>query len=381
MPLKTKQTLHFFWPNEAINYQGEYYIKRPWIKNELQKYFNVKIYCSVLKVNNIDGTVYCKINENIEVIDFFDKLEMGHVLKNYRKYNRNIKLSSSPGSDLYFVMYPYRKISIILAHMLSDLDLTIWVKSDYAGLFRELKGEGVKKYIKTVLSPVVSVIYPRLTKKIFKDNLIFYTGDIIYNKQDHITQNGIISLSRLNRNENLIHTEKKQKVIFVGDENKQKGLHLLLEALCKTEANLSLTILGSDSLDKYKDYHNVLDIEVVGEIYDHEKFYQKLSEHDILVMPSICERQGKVQLEAMSAGVVPICSDSGGTYTTITHLYNGILFKEKSVPDLESCLNRIYNNWELYCELQENGRRYVENKSLEGQVEKMTTVMKNYYGK
>ena len=97
-------------------------------------------------------------------------------------------------------------------------------------------------------------------------------------------------------------------------------------------------------------------------------------------MPSYGEKQGKVQLEAMSVGVVPICSDSGGTYRTIDNYYNGLLFKEGDWKDLKQKINLLYKDKELYEDLKQNGLEYIKDKSVEKQVEKMAKIINNYYG-
>jgi len=167
--------------------------------------------------------------------------------------------------------------------------------------------------------------------------------------------------------------------VFVGDESNQKGLQFLLNALDLIDKDFELTIIGIDKLSRYSEYTSKLNINCLGLIYDNEQFYDELAKHDILIMPSLCERQGKVHIEAMSAGVVPICSDSGGTYTTIDNYYTGLLFEEKSVNELVEAINRLYNQPQLYRTLQQNGVEYTQELTLEEQVHKMATIIQHHY--
>jgi glycosyltransferase involved in cell wall biosynthesis len=122
-----------------------------------------------------------------------------------------------------------------------------------------------------------------------------------------------------------------------------------------------------------------LDIKLHGKIYQRNRFYQKLADNDMLVMPSFAEKQGKVQLEAMSAGVVPICSDSGGTHRTIDNFHNGLLFPPGNSQQLAEKIQSLYGDKYLYNHLQKNGLDFIENLSLEDQVAKMSEITKNFF--
>jgi glycosyltransferase involved in cell wall biosynthesis len=263
--------------------------------------------------------------------------------------------------------------------MLREYKLTINVLSDYAGQFGISEDPRARSILKTAISPVVKILFPHFSGHLTKHALTFYHGNTLYNKNDHISQHEIIGTSPMNDDKNIIQNPYLDKIVFVGNESNRKGLHSLLKALTKIERDISLTIIGTDELTKLNEYSGKLDIELAGVIYDDNKFYDILSQHDALVMPSLYERQGKVQLEAMSAGVVPICSDSGGVYTTVTHLYNGLLFPPRDVDALVGEINRLYSDKELYFDLQNKGLDYVANLSVSEQVDKMAKIMKRYY--
>jgi len=372
--------MNYFWPSRLYEYNEDYYTPRPWFKNELSNNFNVNLFCKVEKINEINKNKYLKLDNEIHCIDFFNETSPAHFLLNYKYYKNLIYQMTSPKTDYYFVHYPYRKTSILLAKILSNFNLTIWVQSDYVGLFGVADESRIRSTGKQILSPVVSNLFPKMTEKIFEDNIIFYTGDIIYDKNNHINQYEYTSLSRLNQDQDRVLSKINNDVVFVGDESKRKGLDILLNALNRTQLNLDLTIIGIDNLDRYSKSEYDFNIECKGKIYDQELFYEKLSKNDALIMPSICEKQGKVQIEAMSAGVVPICSDSGGTYTTIDNYHTGLLFKEGSTNGLIRCLNELYNNPNIYRCLQKNGLDYTSKLSIENEVERMTSIIKNYYG-
>ena len=376
-----RRILNFFWPSIIYECEGEYYIRRAWFHNELTDHFSLRLFAKVEKRDSVDEAKFQQLDPEIDCIDFFHQTDSVHFLKNYRRYKKEILQQTNTDSDLFFIMYPYRKTSIFLANILSDTDLTIWVKSDYVGLFGVHDDIGLRLTFKKMISPAISFIYPRVTERLFHGNVIFYTGDILYDRDNHLTQYGITSLSSLNADPSRIDRSIKNKIVFVGTESNRKGLRFLLEALQRVERDLKLTIIGIDELSKYSGYAPELDIKCLGRIYDNEIFYNELAKHDILVMPSICERQGKVHIEAMSAGVVPICSDSGGTYTTIDNYYTGLLFEEKNVESLTNAIKKLYDRPSLYRTLQQNGLEYTEDLDIEDQVDKMATIMKNQYRK
>lgn len=373
--------LNFFWPGIVYRCNEKYYINRAWFHNELTEHFFVRLFSKVSTRDSIDEVEFQRLDPDIDCIDFFDQIDSVHFIKNYYTYKSRIFNQTDPTSDLYFIMYPYRKTSIFLAKILSETDLTIWVKSDYVGLFGVHDDSILRSVFKKVISPGISLIYPWVTKLLFRDNIVFYTGDIMYDRDNHLTQYGITSLSPLNADPTRIKRSIENKIVFVGNESNQKGLQFLLEALVRMDRNLELTIIGADEVSEHSEYTSKLDINCLGRIYDNERFYDELAKHDVLVMPSICERQGKVQIEAMSTGVVPICSDSGGTYTTVDNYYTGLLFEEKNVDGLVETIREIYDRPSLYHTLQQNGLQYTQDLNLEDQVDKMATVMKNQYRK
>jgi glycosyltransferase involved in cell wall biosynthesis len=374
-----KPTLNFFWPSTVIESGGKHYISRPWYKNGLSTEFELKLFCKISSRDKVNKNKYLQLSDNIEVVDFFKETNTIDFLANYFEYKKEIQRKTDLDSELYFVMYPYRKISIFIANILRDTDLTIWVQSNYVDQFAVHDNQWYSTLFKRSISPAISLIYPQVTERLLQGNVVFYTGNILYNCSDHVNQYEITSVSPLNRNNSLVKDSMTGDVVFVGGESNIKGLEYLLKSLERTNLELSLTIIGCDELTRYAKYTEELDIDCVGTIYDHDLFYEHLADNDVLVMPSIAERQGKVQIEAMSAGVVPICADSDGIYTTIDSYYNGLLFEKKNVRKLTERLEEVYKSPTLYRELQENGLEYTSSLHLSKQIDKMSTIIKNHY--
>jgi len=376
-----QKRMHYFWPSTLYKYNNEFYLKRPFIPNELTKYFALNFYCKVEKINNFDEKKFQKVNDSINVIDFFDHTSPIKFLKKIRYYKNTI--DQMPSNDFYFILYPYKRTSIILAYLLRHKKLTIWVKS-LSGTTHIPHPNSVINFAKKVSLPFRKLLYKSISKYIFSGNLIFYTSDVIFDKNNHINQQEIISLSKKNTNKSLVKDDKtKGSICYVGGESLNKGLHVLLKALHKIPSSNrpQLNIIGLQKLksDKLRKLASSLDVQFHGVIYQRDLFFKKLAKNDILVMPSFAEKQGKVQLEAMSVGVVPICSDSGGTYRTIDNYYNGLLFPPGQSQELARKIELLYENDGLYKQLQENGLGYIAKLSPEKQINKLVSIIHNHW--
>jgi len=363
-----------------VMYDGEnYYIERHWFHNEFSKHVDLYLYCDVTKVTTVDRTKWNLLSDRISVLNLFTNNSPLTTISQYRYLSERIRSTSDLDNDIYFVFYPYHMVGVLLTKIINPSNLVLWIKSDFISLMRVADDSWVRSQIKKVAIPLVSWQYKRHTQNLIDDtnNTIFYTADILYDDENHINQHEILSLSPLNRNKNLISTTKSNNIVFVGTESKQKGLSLLLSSLSRVSMDLNLTVIGTDSITNQSKYD--FSINCVGRVYDREKFYQILSQHDCLVMPSYAEKQGKVQIEAMSAGVVPICSDSGGTHQTMKNYYNGLFFEEGSVDSLVNSIEEIYRSDMLYESLLENGLRFTDNIDIADQIHQMSSIIKNKY--
>jgi len=379
----SKEKMHYILPQKVYKYEDGYYAKRPFFMNELSNHFFLKIYADIEEKKSIDNERFVRFEEEIKFQDFFEGLGLKHFLKNISKY-RN-KILSLPEQELYFMHHP-TKISPLFSIFLRNRKLVIWFKGNiidrYKNNLTKIYGfsrDLIKELLKAPLKLMGWILIPKL---IFNKNLVFYTSNAAINKDNHHNQYEIISCSPFNRDDDIIKDDLTKNICFIGSEKGHKGLHVLLKALNYKwlKENITLNIIGISEIKKKRNRKHLegIDCKLHGEIYERDLFYELLSQNDMLVMPSFGEKQGKVQLEAMSAGVVPICSDSGGTYMTVKNYYNGILFKEGNYKDLRNKILHLYSDKNLYRKLKENGLNYIKNLSLEEQVKKMSKIIKNF---
>lgn len=372
--------LNQFYPHTVIKYGGEYWHSRPEMINELAEHFDYHYFCHVVKQKDIDKQIYKPLSSAITVHDFFNDISPKHYYKNRKKYRRKIEDLCNTETDLFLINYPFYKTGVLLTHQLQDTNLIIWVLSDYVGQFG-LEDEGMlRNTVKKLLKPFISYVYPRMTAKLFSENLVFYTGDILYETDTPQNQHAITEVATLNQDKSRIQREFCNEIVFVGRENRQKGIDLAIKAINQAERDLTLNVIGLDSLTTFTDL-DTENVDFHGTIYDDEIFFNLLTENDFLLMPSTAEKQGKVQLEAMSGGVVPICANSGGIPFTVEHNYNGLLFEERSLSGLLDCLRIGYSFPELYERLIEGGVETTQTLSAQTQSAKMSNIIKNHYGR
>ncbi len=351
----------------------------------------------ITSICNIDKEYRCQNQSGMfgELSKYFDlvvhkedkeKVRLKNFFRNALLYRK--KILGLPKDDLFFVDYPYKRISILLSFLLRKRKLVIWVKTDSVGIQRsnqfQIYGFGLRAIIYTIINPFKSLAYIMVSRVIFKDNLIFYSGNITINPKNHFNQHEIISCSEFNKDKSLVKKERNYNIVFVGKEaNQRKGMHILLKAVRESHLKnrLIINIIGSEKfkIKRNKKLAKGLNIKFHGRMNDRDKFYKILSQNDILVMPSFGEKQGKVQLEAMSVGAVPICSDSGGTYKTVKNYYNGLLFKPGNYKELKEKIESLYNNDSLYDNMRKNGLEYVSTLSVEKQAKEMAASIKNFY--
>ena len=100
---------------------------------------------------------------------------------------------------------------------------------------------------------------------------------------------------------------------------------------------------------------------------------------DILVLPSLEERQGKVLVEAMARRIPVVASSIGGIPSIISHGQNGLLFDPSSVEELVDSIKALIFNRELRSRLIEKGNDFARSNTLEAGVEKLIKIVREHY--
>jgi glycosyltransferase involved in cell wall biosynthesis len=155
-------------------------------------------------------------------------------------------------------------------------------------------------------------------------------------------------------------------VAYFGRLTKEKGVHLLIQALkdlMDLEWQLLLDRFEVYS-DEYQEYIHTLIVEsgissrVVFFDAKHEEMPSYMNAADIVVLPSISspnwqEQYGRVAAEAMACGCTTIVSTSGNLPNLVGD--SGLYFNENDVSDLRNVLRKVITNPALRSSFSEKG--------------------------
>jgi glycosyltransferase involved in cell wall biosynthesis len=138
------------------------------------------------------------------------------------------------------------------------------------------------------------------------------------------------------------------RILYVGVFLPHKGAHVLVEALKRLPVEAFEASLYGVTVPAQQSYMDRIRQEVQGlpvrffDGYPHDQIGSILAQHDVLVMPSICEETfSLVTREALSAGVPVIVSRRGALSEAVQDEVNGLLFEPENPDDLRHCLARL----------------------------------------
>lgn len=127
------------------------------------------------------------------------------------------------------------------------------------------------------------------------------------------------------------------RLLFVGSITPLKGVHRLLDAFCSLEADVELTLIGvlpTDRRLKEKIEAAVAKTKRVRVLppVAQDKLKEVYWDHDLFVMPSLCDGWGMVVNQALACGLPVVVSDMAGAKECITDGVNGFVYESQS-PD------------------------------------------------
>lgn len=134
------------------------------------------------------------------------------------------------------------------------------------------------------------------------------------------------------------------KIVYLGRLSEQKGVHLLIDAVCSLPPEeITLSIYGPETDDAYivenklKTRHTT-NIHWNGKLASSEVI-STLSQHHVLCIPSEFEMNPLVIQEAFAAGLPVLASDTNGNKEQVKDGVNGWLFQSKNSMDLAAKLS------------------------------------------
>ncbi|MCF8057796.1 MAG: glycosyltransferase family 4 protein [Bacteriovoracaceae bacterium] len=142
-------------------------------------------------------------------------------------------------------------------------------------------------------------------------------------------------------------------ILFVGNVNPEKGVHILLDAILllgSRKKNINLILNGNvapyfkENFDKLKNKLMRKGIAVSVEPGDPFNNYMK---SDLFILPSVHDSFGLVVLEAMASGLPVIVSSQVGAKDCVKAEENGFIFKESDSKELADYIAKFLENDEL----------------------------------
>ena len=144
------------------------------------------------------------------------------------------------------------------------------------------------------------------------------------------------------------------RVLYIGVLLPHKGAHLLIEATQGAPVGSLAVSLYGGRVAAWQAYADQLEgdaadlpIRFCG-TYTPDQLDAILAQHDVLVVPSICEETfSLVTREALQAGLPVIAARRGALPEVIQDGVNGLLFEPESADDLRRCLERLRTDTRL----------------------------------
>ncbi|MBP9695077.1 MAG: glycosyltransferase [Candidatus Magasanikbacteria bacterium] len=140
---------------------------------------------------------------------------------------------------------------------------------------------------------------------------------------------------------------EKQRLLILGRLTEQKGHVVALRALANLKNyQWTLDIVGDGELkSEIENEIKRLDLSLRVRLYPANSNVPKIiSEHDIVLMPSLWEGLGIVAMESMAAGRILIASDADGLREIIVSHETGILSPVNNIEQLSKNIQWVFDN-------------------------------------
>ena len=144
------------------------------------------------------------------------------------------------------------------------------------------------------------------------------------------------------------------RVLYIGALAPHKGPHLLIQAMHDLPTDSFAVSLYGERLADWQAYTDQLEAEAADlpirfcGTYAHDELSTILAQHDVLVVPSICEETfSLVTREALQVGLPVIAARRGALPEVIRDGVNGLLFEAENADDLRRCLERLRTDTRL----------------------------------
>ncbi len=157
--------------------------------------------------------------------------------------------------------------------------------------------------------------------------------------------------------------DKINKLVFLAQLHMDKGLNEALDACRHLPEDCHLNVYGPRMSDTdFSHFENHPRATYRGVLKSAE-VPRVLVEHDLLLFPSYCRREGYpgVVLEAFQCGLPVIAAKWSGVPELVEHEESGLLVEPRSAAAVQSAIERLLENPDLYRRLRAGANRRGEH--------------------
>jgi alpha-maltose-1-phosphate synthase len=131
------------------------------------------------------------------------------------------------------------------------------------------------------------------------------------------------------------------KVLYVGSLGQRKGLAYLLEAVDLLGASVSLTLIGRPLSHDCAPLRAAMQKHRWIRTLPHQAILEQMSQHDVLVLPSLFEGYALVISEALSQGLAVIATPNSGATESVRDGIEGFIVPIRDPDAIADRLNRL----------------------------------------
>lgn len=270
------------------------------------------------------------------------------------------------------------KIPIVISNHFSLDYLISYV--NYLKPIHSLMKFGLRKYLASYYNHCDWVVCP--TETIKKDLLFWGVNKPIEAISNSIDLERFYSFVDLRDFYLKYHLPQNPIVLYVGRIDQDKNLDVLIRAipLVLEKVNVHFVIAGSgQDLEKLQKLTRDLKIDqetsFLGWIDHYSEDLPRLYQAaEVFVMPSPCETQSIVVMEAMAAGLPIVGARSGALPELIDDQNNGFLFNPKDNQDLAAKIIKICQNEDLKAKMRKNSLQVISGQQFHQSIEKIKKV-------
>jgi glycosyltransferase involved in cell wall biosynthesis len=177
-----------------------------------------------------------------------------------------------------------------------------------------------------------------------------------------------------------INKKFKGDLVFIGGIRPVKNLEIIISTMTVLPSYYTLTIIG-DGPSKAKIENIVAEMNLSSRIrflgFIHNA-YNKLSEYDILIIPSFHETFSLTALEALLTGIPVIATNSGGITELFKDRLDDLLFNVNNFEELKNKILYVEKNYREIVNKISKNRNFYMKFSLENMALQYKSIYESY---